>query len=157
MEIDYEKEIRDILHKISPEKKIEDFFSENFPTQWNKIPKKEKDLYVSKTLKFISSKEKMAAVENLVKRSENLENKRSDIIFLFLGVILGVSGNIVANLIDKYLSHFGHTYNIVAIIIFLASFWFIYYVFINKTSKKIATEQNSIELLKIVGAVENYK
>jgi len=156
MEKDYEKKIQDIMNSMSPEKRAEDFFIENYSNQWEKISESERKDIISRFIEH-SNPLKMKETENFIKKYESFENKKFDIIILFLGVIFGISGNLIANLLDKYLSYLGYKYNIFVIIFFILSSWFIYYFFIKKTAKAIKEKENSIELLKIIEIVENHK
>ena len=45
---------------------------------------------------------------------------------LFLGIALGISGNLVANIMDRYfLAHFGLGYDIFALLFFGVIIWYL--------------------------------
>lgn len=153
IEDEFEKKIKEIMHALSPEKRAEDFFNKNYSDQWKKVPKEKKDFYIKKFLDPLTLKE----LEDLFKKAEDFENKKSNTIVLFLGVFLGVSGNLVASVIDKYFSNLGIIYDALAILTFALSSWLVYSIFVRKTAKEIKNKESSIEFLNIINEIESYK
>ncbi len=154
-----EKSVQDLIDSINKNEysKFENFFIESYHDQWSKIPKEEKSYAVNKIIELKNNPSQKNKFNELVEQINNYHNKKSEIMILFLGVLLGISGNLVANLLDRHLSHFGCFYNFFVIAIFIIPSWFVYDIFIKKTGKEITDNQDFIEIIKILDKIENYK
>lgn len=145
---DIEKAIQDLkdsFDKIDIDR-IEAFFVDNYPDKWKKLSK-EKKLSVLKEFKgFMNSPQNKSEIRKVKEKLDNFMNIKLNIEILFLGVLLGVSGNLVANLLDRYFIHFGFYYDIIALVIFFLSLFYIYHVFIKKSEKEIVKNKTFIDL-----------
>lgn len=55
---------------------------------------------------------------------------------LFLGVLLGVSGNLFANILDRYFAHYGFGYELVVVLLFCGLVIYFDRLFIKILDKK---------------------
>lgn len=56
---------------------------------------------------------------------KNLEEKRWGVGFLFIGIIVGVMGNLFANMLDRHFMKFGWFYEIFITASFLLMIWYL--------------------------------
>ena len=60
----------------------------------------------------------------------------------------------MANLLDRYFVHYGYVYDIVVVVIFLLSFWYIDKSFIKKIEREIEKDQTTVDLFAFLDKFE---
>ncbi len=110
---------------------------------WNAIPDKDKDVFI-KNMTDTLQKE-ITKFETVVKE---IEEKRESYWLLFLGIILGISGNLVANIIDRNVPH-GYLYNIFIILFFTTFVVMIFRYFKLEIQNKFNSNEGLKYLLEV--------
>lgn len=147
------QDIKDSIDKIDTHR-IEDFFMDNYTEKWIKLPNEKRQSVLKKIQDFIDCPKNKGEIRKAKEKMKNYENIKFNIGILFLGVLLGVSGSLVANLLDRYFVHFGFKYDIVVTIIFFFFLWHIYRTFIKKTENEIMTNKTISSFLAIINEFE---
>jgi hypothetical protein len=130
--------------------RFEDFFASTYPEQWSVLTAEEKDLKIEKLKSFIESPENKSDLQNLKERLERLKATEFNMAFLFLGVLLGISGNLLANLLDRYFIKYGFGYDLIVGVIFFLSLWYIEKTFIKNQRAELEHDETTTKLLEIV-------
>ncbi len=110
---------------------------------WNAIPDKDKDVFVRNMTNTFQKE--ITKLETVLKE---IGEKRESYWLLFLGIILGISGNLVANIIDRNVSH-GYLYNIFIILFFTTFVVMIFRYFKLEIQNKFNSNEGLKYLLEV--------
>ncbi len=113
---------------------------------WAKLSPDQRDRLVDRTTVFFKSK--LARTEKTLR---DISNKKENYKLLFLGIGIGVMGNLVANIIDRSFSH-GFLYNTILVLLFLL----VCYLVLLSLNNQIAEKYEKDELLgSLLKAMKN--
>lgn len=130
--------------------KLDGSLTETYSEKWTMLPEEKKLATIEKLKDFINRPGNKGEMGRILKRVEKFENIKFNIGILFLGVLLGISGNLVANLLDRDFLKYGFTYDVAVIMVFSFSIWYINHTFIKKTGDEIAANKTASDLIAIV-------
>jgi len=153
---DFDKALEDMYKSIKKigTRNIEDFFVENYPERWSTLTDKQKRSAIDKIRDFRDNPYNRPRIHKILKKLEYFKSSKFNLGILFLGVLLGISGNLVANSLDRYFVHYGFVYDFIVAVIFFFSFWYIDRTFIKKTSKEIMSDKTVTDILSILEEFE---
>ncbi len=112
-------------------------FESDLNSSWIKLSDEQKDGLVNEVLEFF--KAKLARTE---KTLGNIRTKKENYKLLFLGIGIGVLGNLIANIIDRNFDH-GFFYNAVVLSLSLL----ISFLVLRSLNEQISKELQNDELL----------
>ena len=155
-----DKIFQDIQDKIDSWSKIDrqrfaGYFKRNHGEKWATLSEENKQKLLNEIETFIDDPKNKFELGEFKEKFSEYKSTRSNIIILFLGVWLGVSGNLVANLLDRDLHHFGIIYDVIVTVVFFLSIWYIYRQFIKKVEKEITRDKAVNEFISIFEKVDS--
>jgi hypothetical protein len=119
--------------------------------RWSRLDGITKKEILSELESIFSDPENISQIGNLDEAIQNYKSKNWDIWLLFLGILLGLSGSLVANLFDRYLTQYGYIYDGSIIIVFLFSVYLIWRTLFNnaKEGVKLTGTKLAMKLSKL--------
>src|SRR3989344_3859033 len=129
-------------------RELELVFSTYYGNKWENLPKKQKSEMINRLADIITKPEKNLQMHYLDLETQDHKSKYWDIKLLLLGIILGITGNLVANVLDRYFAKFGRAYDGIILVALLVTF-FLAYNFILQSGKNIIARPIAKELLDI--------
>ncbi|KKW23000.1 MAG: hypothetical protein UY65_C0011G0007 [Parcubacteria group bacterium GW2011_GWA2_51_12] len=93
--------------------------------KWNELPEDKRNEFLDKLEKIVTDPKKDLELFYLDQGLQEFKIKYWDSKLLLVGVILGVSGNLFANLLDRYFTRFGYVYDLIIILALFATVFFI--------------------------------
>jgi len=107
-------------------------FSAYHGNKWQSLSDQKRKEILSGLENILSNEEESLKIKYLDESIENYKSKIWDLSLLLLGILLGISGNLIANLVDRYFVQYGFVYDLIIIIFFGIIFWYIKQMFIDE-------------------------
>jgi hypothetical protein len=118
---------------MTTKQEIEVAFKAFSNDKWDKLSEDQRDKVLSKWEEILTDPQKALEYHYLDLRLEEFKIKYWSIKLLIIGLGLGITGNLFANLLDRYFVRFGSTYAVFIILTLFLSIWLIIY-FVFKTA-----------------------
>lgn len=154
---DFDKTLEDLqdqLKKIGTSD-IEEFLKENYYEKWSVLTDDQKQSTINEIKNYRDNPQNKSKIRRMREKLKHFESIKLNLGVLFLGVLLGISGNLVANLLDRSFVHYGFVYDFAVTVIFFFSLWYIDRIFIRKIGKEILNDKTVIDLFSILEKFES--
>lgn len=133
---------------------IEASCKEIYGEKWTTLSEAKKQLKLKEILNFADNPQNKHEIRKVEEKLKHFLNLKFNIGILFLGVLLGISGNLVANLLDRDFLHYGFSYDVVVTGIFFFSLWYINRMFIKKSEEEMTRDKTFTDLSAIINKID---
>lgn len=112
---------------------------------WDKFDEKRKGEMIEEVTILLEKE-----VEEFQNTLFEADNKRSDLVFYFFGIFVGILGNLVANIIQSFLGRFGALYYGFSFVIFILILVLLFYLARENISKINRRNKNMKPFLEYI-------